>query len=181
MEANEHPGRMNCRFCAESIPATARICPRCRQWLSFRSFRHPVVSTLFIALMILIALAILFRVVDHVQRLMNPPPYYSDFRNSIQILKSNMEWVDTTDGPRLFVMGIVTNQSQFAWRSPEFECRFFNSSGQMIDAANGSSYFTVLPGADSAFRVSVKPLRSSNDYSSFRIAISSARNVRSPF
>jgi hypothetical protein len=171
----------NCRFCAEMIPAAARICPRCRQWLSLRSFRHPLVGALLLALLVLMALAILFRFIDRVQRFTNPPPYYSDFRNSIQILQSNMEWVDTTDGARLFVTGILTNQSQIAWRAPEFECRFFNSKRQMIDAANGSTYLTVLSGADSAFRVSVKPLRSSNEYSSFQITVSNARNVGGPF
>ena len=32
-----------CPFCAETIPAAAKLCPRCGQWLSLRSFRHPVV------------------------------------------------------------------------------------------------------------------------------------------
>lgn len=181
IEAHEQLIEKNCRFCAEAIPAAARICPRCRQWLSLRSFRHPLVSTLLLAVLGLLGFALFFRVMDRVQRFMYPPPYYSDFRNSIQILQSNMEWVDTADGPRLFVTGVLTNQSQITWRAPEFQCRFFNSKGQMIDAANGSTFLTVLSGADSAFRVSVKPLRSSNDYSSFRIAVSTARNFRSPY
>lgn len=181
MEDHKNPVVKNCRFCAESVPATARICPRCRQWLSLRSFRHPLITTLLLALLGLVVFGILFRLTNRVQRFMNPPPYYSDFRDSIQILKSDMEWVETSDGARLFVTGILTNQSQIAWRSPEFQCRFFNSKGQMIDAANGSTYLTVLPSSDSAFRVSVKPLRSSNDYGSFQISVSTARNTRSSF
>jgi hypothetical protein len=181
MDSNENLNARSCPYCAEAIPAAARICPRCRQWLSVRSFRHPLVSTLLLAFLGLVMLAVLCRLLDRVQRFMNPPPYYSDYKSSIQILKSNMEWVETTDGPRLFVTGLLTNQSQFAWREPEFECRFFNSKGEMTDAANGTTFLTILPSADSAFRVTVKPVRSSNDYSSFRVSVSNARNIRGPF
>ena len=181
MESHEHLEKKNCPFCAEAIPAAAKICPRCRRWLSLRSFRHPLVSTLLLVPLVLAGGVLCFRVIDRVQRFMNPPPYYSDFRDSIQIVKSDLNWVETPDGPRLFVTGILTNQSQIAWRAPEFECRFYNSNGQVADAANSSSFLTVLPGADSAFRISVKPVLSSNAYSSFRISVSNARNVRSPF
>ncbi|HXT12421.1 MAG TPA: hypothetical protein VN873_12730 [Candidatus Angelobacter sp.] len=112
---------------------------------------------------------------------MNPSPYYSAYKDSIRILKSNMNWVETSDGPRLYVTGILTNQSPVAWKDPEFDCRFFNSKGQMIDAANGLASLTVLSGADSAFRVAVKPAVSSNDYRSFKISVSNARNWRTVF
>lgn len=181
MDPHERIETKICSVCAENIPAAAKICPRCRQWLSFRSFRHPLVSALFGGMFMLGLLILLFRVAGRVQELINPPPYYAEFRNSLQILHSNMNWVETSDGPRLFLTGTLTNQSEIAWRSPEFECRFFDSSGRMVDAANGSTFLTVMPGADSAFRVSVKPGLSSNDYSAFSISISNARNGRSPF
>jgi hypothetical protein len=108
----------------------------------------------------------------------NPPPYYSDFQGSLQILESKMKWTETSDGSRIFITGMLTNRSTLAWKSVEFETRFFNSNGQMIDAANGSSFFTISPGNDSAFRVSIKPMMSSNDYSSFKISVSTAKNEK---
>src|SRR2546421_191400 len=78
--------------------------------------------------LVIAGFVLMFRVIDRVQRFMNPPPYYSDFKDSIQIVKSNLNWVETAEGPRLFVTGILTNQSQIAWRAPEFECRFYNPS-----------------------------------------------------
>jgi hypothetical protein len=115
------------------------------------------------------------------QRILNPPPYYSDFQGAIQILDSKMKWVETSEGPRLFLTGLITNRSSMAWRRPEFECRFFDSKDQMVDAATGYTYLTILPGNDSAFRLSIKPLLSSNEYASFRLSLSTAYTVRGPF
>lgn len=181
MQPYEHIETKQCPVCAEAIPAAAVICPRCRQWLSFRSFRHPLLRAVFGGLFAIAFLILLFRAADRFETFFNPPPYYGDFKDSIRILQSNMNWVDTSDGARLFLTGILTNESSVAWKSPEFECRFFDVKGQMVDAANGYAYLTVLPGADSAFRVSVKPGLSSNDYSSFTIRVNDARNVKRPF
>jgi hypothetical protein len=178
MNSEKQDADKTCRYCAESIPAAARICPRCRQWLTFRSFRNPMV---YFATITPPALALIGLLIYSTGNFMNRPPYYSDFRGSIQILQSNMNWAETSDGPLLFVTGILTNQSQIAWKEPEFECRFFNSRGQLVDAANRPTYLTVLAGADSAFRLSIKPALGSNDYSAFKISVSNARNTRNPF
>ncbi len=167
-----------CRYCAENIPEAARLCPRCRQWLTFRSFRNPAVFFVTIALPVLVMMNLLVYTAGN---FMNQPPYYSDSKDSIQILQSNMYWVETSDGSFLFLTGILTNRSHVAWKEPEFECRFFNAKGQMVDAANRTAYLTILPDADSAFRLSIKPALRSNDYSSFRMSISNARNFRSIF
>jgi hypothetical protein len=171
-----------CPYCAETIPAAAKRCPRCRIWLSFRSLRHPLVGVFVVVLPVMAAYFMMgYKLLNHFQMMMNPPPFYSDFPGSIKVLESRMNWADTTDGRFLFVTGIVTNQSSASWRGLEFDIRFFDSNGQMIDAANGRSLFTILPGNESAFRVSVKPLLSSNDYSSFRISVSNARSAKGPF
>lgn len=171
-----------CPFCTETISTKAKLCPWCRQWLYPRSFRNPFfVIPMFFLPMIAVFILFGFSLTSTLQKLTNPPPYYSDFRGSLQILESKMNWADTTDGRRVFITGIVTNQSPVAWRGLEFETRFFDSSGQMIDAANGYTGFTILPSNDSAFRVSVKPLLSTNDYSSFKISVSSASSTRGRF
>jgi len=41
---------------------------------------------------------------------------------SLQVVESRMNWVQTRDGLRIFVTGIITNRSQVAWRGVEFEC-----------------------------------------------------------
>ena len=175
---SDHQENKICRYCAENIPVAAKLCPRCRQWLTFRSFRNPVIFFVALASPVLAAMGFFIHTAGN---FMNRPPYYSDFKDSIRILQSNMNWVETSDGPLLFVTGILTNRSQIAWKEPEFECRFFNSRGQLVDALNQPSYLTILPGADSAFRLSIKPALGSNDYSSFKVSISNARNARNLF
>lgn len=182
METPEQKNRKTCPSCAESIPVAAKICPRCRQWLSFLSFRNPFAVVLF-AFLPMFASMILFGYwsFNRLGKLFNPPPFYSDFQGSIQILDSKMKWVETSEGPRLFLTGLITNRSSMAWRRPEFECRFFNSQSQMVDAATGYAYLTILPGNDSAFRLSIKPLLSSNEYASFKLSLSTAYNARGSF
>src|SRR5579862_136564 len=115
MTADKQNAHKTCRYCAESIPAAAKLCPRCRQWLTFFSFRNPLVLFVGWGVPILVMLGVLMYAAGN---FVNPPPYYSDFRGSIRILQSNMNWVETSDGPRIFVTGVLTNQSPIAWKDP---------------------------------------------------------------
>jgi hypothetical protein len=92
-----------------------------------------------------------------------------------------MNWAETSDGPRVYVTGIVTNQSLTTWKDIEFEVRFYNSKGQLVDAGVGYGSLTIGPRNDSGFRVSLKSMVSSNDYGSFRISVANARNARGLF
>jgi hypothetical protein len=116
-------------------------------------------------------------------RLINPRPYYDEFLGSIKVIESRMNWVEREKEPSrkenlIYITGIITNQSPVAWRQIEFECRFFDTNGIMIDAANGVAYFTVQPNDTSAFRVSVLPTAATNQYASYKIFATTARNVR---
>lgn len=111
----------------------------------------------------------------------NPPPYYSQFPNALQVLAPQLNWVETKDGPCIYVTGILTNRSAIVWQGIELECRFFDANGTLIDAANATAKATVRPNDDSAFRVVVLPGAHANAYRSLRISVSSARNDRASF
>ncbi len=171
-----------CPVCAESIPATAKVCPRCRQWLSLRSLRHPLVQGVVTILPLVILLGLFFNAaITRFDRVFNPRPFYSEMPNALQVLDSRMNWVETTNGPRLYLTGIVTNQSGVAWRDVEFECRLFDSNGLMVDAAHPRARLTILPNDDSAFRVSVTPYRPPADYHTMKIFVATARNAAAAF
>lgn len=173
------PQKRICPFCAETIEAKAKVCPHCRQWLTWKSFRHPLVSMLvhFVpATAVWVALiAVMFSSLDHMQ---NPKPYYSEFPNTLKILESQMNWVQTEKGLRVYITGVLTNTSPVAWRDAEFDCRFFDSHGVMLDADTGRGNVTILPYDDAAFRIGIVPTAPTNGYESFKIFVGNARNAK---
>jgi hypothetical protein len=96
-------------------------------------------------------------------------------------MESRLNWVETRSGLRIYITGILTNQSEFAWRDIELECRFLDANGQLVDAAHPYVALTIQPHDDTAFRAVVTPSRATNDYASFRITVSTARNTKGLF
>jgi hypothetical protein len=171
-----------CPFCAERISTAAKLCPRCRQWLNMRSFRHPLISSLVIGLPVVALVASMtFVIVNTFEQIGNPRPHYTELVGSLKIVESRMDWMETRSGLRIYITGILTNQSQHAWKDLEFECRFFDKGGVMADASSAHSSVTILPMDDSAFRAMISPGRSTNHYVSFKISVSNARNAKAWF
>jgi hypothetical protein len=96
-------------------------------------------------------------------------------------MESHMNWAETSNGPRIYITGILTNQSDIAWRDIELECRFLDTNGVLVDAAHPNVRLTIQPHDDSAFRAVVTPSRPTNDYASFRLSVTTARNTKGFF
>ncbi len=178
-EPMKEMAKRTCPFCVEPIKADAKLCPHCRQWLTMKSYRHPLINLLVVG----IPMALLFTigglaVFSRLDQLTNPKPYYSELPDSLQILKSHMNWTAVHDELRIYIAGVLTNTSPITWRDPEVDCRFFDAKGDMIDAATGFGHVSVRPNDDSAFRVSITPTAPTNSYASFKVSISHARNAR---
>jgi hypothetical protein len=92
-----------------------------------------------------------------------------------------MNWLEATNGPTIYVTGVLTNQSPVPWKYVEFECRFFDTNGVMVDVGNATFPWTIQPQDDLAFRVSVKPTRPATDYHTVKLAVSAAQNARAKF
>jgi hypothetical protein len=173
------PERKICRFCAEEIPGAARVCPRCRQWLTLWSARNPAAQAAFASVLVLLALGgMVWFAQFTMERLQGSPPWYLDHPGSLQVLSRQFQWVETKDGPRLIVTGLLTNRSDTAWCAVELECRFRDASGRMVDAANTVARLTVGPHDDSAFRVTVVPGCLRPDYAAVWLNVATARSTR---
>lgn len=171
-----------CPFCAEGIKHEAKVCPRCRQWLTLRSLRNPAFAVWIYGFPHLLFYALLAMVIlTALNRIQNPKPDYTAFVNSLRVLESQMNWAETSSGPRIYLTGILTNQSQFAWRDIELECRFLDTNGRLVDAAHPRVALTIQPHDDTAFRAVVTPSHATNDYASFRLLVSTARNTKGLF
>jgi hypothetical protein len=114
------------------------------------------------------------------QRL-NPKPSYTSYVGSIEVMQSRMSWVQTSNGPRIYLTGVFTNRSPVAWRDIELECRFFDTNGILVDAANPRTFATIQPFDDRAFRAVVQPGRDFRDYASNKLSVSTARNTKGNF
>src|ERR1035438_7826825 len=176
------PEKRICPFCAEAIQAKVKLCPRCRQWLTWKSFRHPLISMLTHVVPVTVVWVTLGATLfSNIDRLQNPKPFYSEFPGSLKILVSQMNWARTDNGLHIYLTGVLTNSSPVTWKDAEFDCRFFNSQGVMLDAFAGHSYMTILPYDETAFRVAVIPTAPTNEYSSFKIYVGNARNAKGWF
>lgn len=172
------PATRECPCCAEIIPARARVCPRCRQWLSWRSLRHPLVS---LGMMVAIMLGVGGLFLRYLERRLAPRPFYAETPEALSVLESRWNWVATEKGPRIYLTGLLTHHSPQAWKDPEFECRFFDATGRLIDVGHRTSFQTVLAGADSGFRLVVEPRHPREAYHSHRVRVIHVRNPRAFF
>ena len=176
------PKKRTCPFCAEVIKAEAKLCPHCRQWLTLKSFRHPLVLVFtHVIPMIILWVGFMVMMFSFIDRLQNPKPYYSEFPNALKILESQMNWAQTEKGLRIYLTGVLTNNSPIGWKDAEFDCRFFDAKGVMIDADTGHAYVDVLPHDESAFRVSIVPTAPTNNYAAFKVFVGNARNSKGLF
>lgn len=171
-----------CPFCAETIKAASKLCPRCRQWLTVRSLRNPVVSLWLNGGLIIASLVVLGTVfLSTLERLTNPKPSYTEALDPIKILESSLTWRQTSSDLRVLLTGIITNQSRVPWANVELECRFFDTNGAMIDVAHPTVHFTIQPHDDAGFSASVRPACATNRYASYKLTVTTARNDRSRF
>ncbi len=175
------PEKRTCPFCAEAIEQKAKICPRCRQWLTWKSLRHPMVSVFVHGVPLFVVWIVLVHALVAGLGTLNPRPYYSEVPDALHVLTSQMNWAKTHDGLRIYLTGVLTNSSPETWKEAEFDCRFFDDRGAMLDADAGRSYMTVLPHGDAAFRVAIDPVAATNQYVSFKIRVGNARNGKGMF
>lgn len=171
-----------CPFCAETIRREPKVCPRCRQWLTWRSIHNPVISIWVYGLPHLAILALLgVFMLTSLNRILNPKPDYMEFPDALRVIQSQMIMVETSNRPRIYITGILTNQSEVAWRDIEVECRFFDAAGRLLDAGHPHVALTIQPHDDSAFRTGVSPAHPTNVYASFSISVCAARNTKGMF
>jgi hypothetical protein len=111
----------------------------------------------------------------------NPRPFYDQSITGLRLLDSKMNWRQFTTDLRIVMTGVLTNESGIPWGDVEFECRFFDTGGRMIDVANLHGNFTVQPHDDTAFRVTCLPGRDTNAYASYRLEITSAKNAHTRY
>lgn len=172
------PGNRICPYCAERINFAAKVCPRCRQWLSIYSLRNPVVLMLIHGLVILVFMGMILMMFH---RMFWNGQNFSQYRDGLSIVESRMNLRAGPGDPGIYVVGLLTNRTDVGWKDIQLDVRFFDKSGQMIDAMSGMILATALAHSEVAFRKAVTPGRPLSDYDSYRVYIRFARDSQTPF
>lgn len=165
-----------CPYCAEQVKTTAKICPWCRQWLSLFSLRNPSTFAMAFYLCLLI-FSIGFLLFFH--RLVGPGTDFSSYRDGISVIESRMSFATEEKDPKVYVIAVITNQTEMAWKNIQLDTRFFDKSGTLIDARTYSDNARILPHEDLAVRITTKPSHALSDYQSCKVFIRCARDARS--
>jgi len=168
-----------CPLCAETIKAAAKVCPHCRKvqkrWLFVTRYDLLALAT---AAVFIVTICLL-------PKLFFGSRSFSSSRNKIVVLNSKLSLsVQEMGGStNVVAMGILTNSSDYSWRMGEFELRFLNATGNVIDAATGrdSDGFTVLPHSDHSFRLVFYSQSSIPEHAGYAVSVRSASDPHKSF
>ena len=171
------PSTKSCPYCAETISTEAKVCPRCRQWQTFRSFTNPVV---FLSIVILVICALGIAAIIRLQRIIDPGPDFALFRNSLSVVESKIVFYEREKQTRLRTLVVLTNQSSYSWKDVEVEARYFDKEHRLIDAKTyQSTRGVILNHSELALEIESIPCRTESDYFSHEVYVRAARNSHS--
>ena len=107
---------------------------------------------------------------------------FAPYQNQIGIVNSEVSFRTSGSNLTVFVVGVVTNKSEFAWKNIGVEAQLFNKSGKLIDViqATDSSYsgVVILPHAEAGFKIQSKAARDESEYATHKVVVGSGKDFR---
>ncbi len=170
-----------CRICYEEIDRRARACRYCSSpqagfasWIVRHSSKFSLILLLFMtapAIMVGILLHRFGRGED-----------FAPYSQQVRVVSSAMHFEETEDGPVVWVIGKVQNDSKIDWKEIQFEVQFMNEAGELIDVERRVQSFhepRVLPGGEAGFKIKASREFSKEKYASQKVFIRYAKDARS--
>lgn len=157
-----------CPLCAETIKAKAKVCPHCRKiqkrWFIGSKYDAVAFASAFVFIGTVYVIGNLFF----------EGRKFSSSRDQIAVLNSRVGIEYSSEQTNVVVSGLLTNRSDYAWRTGEFEVRFLDASGKIVDVAPSMDSFTVMPHNDHSFSLTLYSRKSIPEHASRKITIRSA-------
>jgi hypothetical protein len=165
-----------CPLCAETIKAAAKVCPYCRKsqrrWVFMTRYD---LSAILVAMLFVEAVFLLCTILERKR----------DFaldREKVQVLNFHFALDKGESETNIIFFGVVTNKSEHAWEVGDYEIRYFDSRGNLVNMDRASSLITVFPHSDSSFRCDLLSSHNSiPDYAATKVTVVSAEDPRAPF
>ena len=158
-----------CPLCAETIKAAAKICPYCRKaqgrWLFVSRFDVMAITAMIVALAAFVVLA----------GLLHNGRRFSPTRGEIKILSAQQVTDRSDDQTNSVVDGILTNCSRYAWKTGDFEVRYYDENGKLTNLDFSSDQFTVLAHSEHSFHL-VFSEKSFPKFSHYQVFLDSAKD-----
>ena len=172
-----------CPLCAETIKAAAKVCPHCRHWQTKPLLTNLQVMQSIASVMLGVGIiAAIIGLVIFLQHLIGPKRDFTPYRNQIAVVSSEESFKMFGSNLTVFVVGVITNQSDFAWKNVGLEARLFDKDGKLIDViqASDSSYsgVVVLPHAEAGFKIQSKATKNESDYVTNKVIVGTAKDFK---
>lgn len=169
--------RRACPFCAESVKATAKICPFCQS----RLVRHARWrQELMAGAPLLLVMVLLAGFIYWAERYTTPGRgrVFAPHRQELGVVRTQL--IGSDSGVAL--TGWVTNGGAYPWRVHSLEVRFLNSDGSLRDVHEPSfaDPFVVQPGQEAAFRVALGKLPEMVRTAAFEVRVRQATDGNLP-
>src|SRR5688572_16940349 len=119
-----------CPLCAEPIKAIAKVCPHCRHWQKRWSLHNPQVWGGIVVVSYLAVMGIVGLVVENI---FGAKQDFSPYQKQISVVTSEIAHRTSGTNNYVTIIGVVTNQSELAWKEVNLEARCFDSAGKLID------------------------------------------------
>lgn len=167
-----------CKMCYKEIDSRAKKCPYCQHWqykISMVVF-HPAFGVFIVLipfLLVYIFVGLMFK------GMFDKGEDFTPYRNQITINESELKFGETSCGPTVVAMGIMTNNSSLSWEDVQLEVRFYDKENELIDTDQKNKYSFVVPANDiSTFKVSIPREFPEEQYASCKVRILSAKDSR---
>lgn len=167
-----------CKICYKEIDSRAKKCPYCQHWqykFSMVVF-HPAFAVFFVTIPFV---AVFIFMGTTFKDMVDKGEDFTPYRNQIAISEPELKFGETSCGPTVVAMGIMTNKSSLSWKDVQLEVRFYDNNNKLIDTGQKNKYSFVVPANDiSTFKVSIPREFPEEQYGSCKVRILSAKDSR---
>ena len=167
-----------CPSCYEAMDERARRCPHCLRWQTKSALLFSS-GLLWFALIVLTAGILPMLLGRMVMKRLWPAEGYPLYDGQIEVTESQMLFGESKEGPVVFVVGRLRNNSDVTWKDIDVQAVFLDESGSLVNVETAWQYgHHILPRGESAFKVRGPADLPRGRYAKHKVAVTGAEDAR---